>query len=291
MDYQRIYTAFIADRKAKPKPAGYVERHHILPRSLGGGDQSSNLIALTAEDHFFAHILLAKVHGGRMWAPVALMIGGQRKDWNPVRSRREYGWAKREMAAGISGENAHQFDWREHRLIHTDGRAWTGRQADMPALGFTKSLANMLLKGRVKSARGWYLDGNPKPERGGAAHPMYRPEVWNFCHVDGRTFRGTSFDLAQYAGIPRTKASNLGSGRQRVTHGWYREGLLPLPTGRGSKLPGTYGGRTVRLRHVSGAEFVGTERQACEQFALTRGNVSMVVNGKRKHTKAWTLAT
>lgn len=73
MDYHRIYLDFIKDRRAKePGLAGYSEKHHILPRSLGGDDDAENLIRLTPEDHFVAHLLLAKMHGGKMWAPVAL---------------------------------------------------------------------------------------------------------------------------------------------------------------------------------------------------------------------------
>lgn len=52
---------------------GYVERHHILPRSLGGSDDSSNLVALTAREHFVAHMLLAKMYGGTMWHAITIM--------------------------------------------------------------------------------------------------------------------------------------------------------------------------------------------------------------------------
>ena len=69
MDYRRIYSEFIVDRRTKePAVEGYTERHHIVPKSLGGTDEPANLIRLTAEDHFFAHLLLAKIHGGGMWA-------------------------------------------------------------------------------------------------------------------------------------------------------------------------------------------------------------------------------
>lgn len=39
---------------------GYKEIHHILPRCLGGKDKKSNLVALTAKEHFIIHILLCK---------------------------------------------------------------------------------------------------------------------------------------------------------------------------------------------------------------------------------------
>ena len=52
---------------------GYTERHHVLPRALGGSDDSSNLVTLTAREHFIAHMLLARMYGGSMWHAVTLM--------------------------------------------------------------------------------------------------------------------------------------------------------------------------------------------------------------------------
>ena len=45
MDYQKHHDLLIQKRgkKEKPKDNGYYERHHILPRSLGGNDSEENL--------------------------------------------------------------------------------------------------------------------------------------------------------------------------------------------------------------------------------------------------------
>lgn len=40
----------------------YHERHHILPKSLGGSDDDNNLIDLFPKEHYIAHELLAKEH-------------------------------------------------------------------------------------------------------------------------------------------------------------------------------------------------------------------------------------
>ncbi len=39
---------------------GYTESHHILPRSMSGSNEPSNLIKLSARCHYIAHLLLAK---------------------------------------------------------------------------------------------------------------------------------------------------------------------------------------------------------------------------------------
>lgn len=40
----------------------YFENHHIIPKFLNGSNNASNLILLTAREHFIAHWLLSKIH-------------------------------------------------------------------------------------------------------------------------------------------------------------------------------------------------------------------------------------
>lgn len=42
-------------------PDIYVEKHHIIPRSLGGNNSKSNIVNLTAREHFVCHLLLTKM--------------------------------------------------------------------------------------------------------------------------------------------------------------------------------------------------------------------------------------
>jgi hypothetical protein len=44
--------------------SGYVENHHIIPKSIGGNDDTSNIVALTAKEHFICHLLLTKMIAG-----------------------------------------------------------------------------------------------------------------------------------------------------------------------------------------------------------------------------------
>jgi hypothetical protein len=36
----------------------FIEKHHIIPKSMGGSNDNNNLIELTAREHFIAHLLL-----------------------------------------------------------------------------------------------------------------------------------------------------------------------------------------------------------------------------------------
>ena len=63
--YSKWYFNFIEDRKHRRLPDNvYIESHHIVPRSLGGADDKTNLIKLTAREHFVAHLLLAHMVSG-----------------------------------------------------------------------------------------------------------------------------------------------------------------------------------------------------------------------------------
>jgi 5-methylcytosine-specific restriction endonuclease McrA len=58
---------------------GYTEKHHIIPKSLGGSNEQTNLVKLTAREHFICHWLLTKMvigtkHRYQMWNAFGCMI-------------------------------------------------------------------------------------------------------------------------------------------------------------------------------------------------------------------------
>ena len=58
--YEKWYNAITLSGKI-PRD-GYTEKHHILPKSLGGKDSAENLTNLTAREHFICHWLLTKIY-------------------------------------------------------------------------------------------------------------------------------------------------------------------------------------------------------------------------------------
>ena len=62
MNYRKIYFQLIERAKTHSNLSGYTEIHHVIPKSLGGTDLKSNLVKLTAREHFIAHWLLTKVY-------------------------------------------------------------------------------------------------------------------------------------------------------------------------------------------------------------------------------------
>lgn len=63
MNYKIHYEELINTRKDRALEKDvYYERHHIIPKCLGGLDMEENLVPLTSREHYIAHWLLCKMH-------------------------------------------------------------------------------------------------------------------------------------------------------------------------------------------------------------------------------------
>jgi ssDNA-binding Zn-finger/Zn-ribbon topoisomerase 1 len=61
--YTRWYNNIILSANNRTL-TGYVERHHIIPKCLGGSNEVNNMVMLTAREHFVCHYLLTKMVEG-----------------------------------------------------------------------------------------------------------------------------------------------------------------------------------------------------------------------------------
>ena len=61
MNYKKHYDMLI-ERSRNRTLKGYYEKHHIIPKCLGGSDDKNNIAILTPEEHFLAHQLLVKIY-------------------------------------------------------------------------------------------------------------------------------------------------------------------------------------------------------------------------------------
>lgn len=84
--------------------AGYSERHHIVPRCLGGGDAPENIVRLSPEEHYVAHQLLVKMYPrnkGLVFAAKNMTLGNS-KQWRR-RNNKLYGWLRRRHSESMKG--------------------------------------------------------------------------------------------------------------------------------------------------------------------------------------------
>ena len=98
MNYKNIYDRLIEKAKSRISPEGYIERHHIIPRCLGGTDSNENIVVLTPEEHYVAHQLLVKLypdHSGLVYAANKMCIG---HDKHGRKNNKRYSWLKRKYS-------------------------------------------------------------------------------------------------------------------------------------------------------------------------------------------------
>ena len=96
MNYTKHYFALI-ERSRQRKKDGYLEKHHIVPKCMGGTDEKSNLVLLTPEEHYVAHLLLVKIYDTPSLIHAALMmtVSSSQHNVGKGRNNKLYGWLRR----------------------------------------------------------------------------------------------------------------------------------------------------------------------------------------------------
>lgn len=92
MNYRKIYKNLIESRKMRNISDAIYEKHHIIPRCMGGNNNIDNLVNLTPEEHFIAHQLLVKIYPTNH-----SLIYAANMMSNRVKNNKEYGWIKRKF--------------------------------------------------------------------------------------------------------------------------------------------------------------------------------------------------
>lgn len=109
--YTRWYYQIISSAKSKTR-TGYTEKHHIIPKSLGGNDCPNNLVTLTAREHYVCHLLLTKMvidakHRQKMfhalWAMTTLEHPARQQ--RHVQNSKSYAFARKLWSKHMSANN------------------------------------------------------------------------------------------------------------------------------------------------------------------------------------------
>lgn len=64
MNHKQIYQNIINKSKlqCRSKKDSYFEKHHIIPKTIGGDNSKENIVLLTAKEHFICHRLLCFIY-------------------------------------------------------------------------------------------------------------------------------------------------------------------------------------------------------------------------------------
>lgn len=101
MIHQKIYDAIIENakkqgrkyfRRNSPNYTTYYEKHHIIPKCLGGTNDEENLILLTAKEHFVCHKLLTYIYKENRKIAYAFHRMAFSKKYGKIVSSRDYAY-------------------------------------------------------------------------------------------------------------------------------------------------------------------------------------------------------
>lgn len=119
MNYKNIYDKIIERAKSRILD-GYTERHHIIPRSMGGSDEESNIVILTAREHYLCHWLLAKyTNDRRMWMAFSMMAAASDKHIR-ITNGKIFERARIAMSIATTGANNPMFGKKSACVSHTE---------------------------------------------------------------------------------------------------------------------------------------------------------------------------
>jgi hypothetical protein len=128
MNYSKVYSLLIEKRINYPvDPDEYFEKHHIIPKSLGGSNDSNNIVKLTPREHYIAHLLLTKMFpkGSRdeykMLCAFMMMNTISSKHKNRYSSSRLYSILRLEW---INSCKIHLKDKQKGKLNSQFGKVW-----------------------------------------------------------------------------------------------------------------------------------------------------------------------
>jgi hypothetical protein len=106
--YTKWYLS-ITSRAQQRQLEGYIERHHIIPKSIGGSNAKSNIAVLTAREHFICHRLLVKMTNGptkrKMMLALLKMcqVSGTHERYTPT--SRTFELIRKQCSEAVKGSN------------------------------------------------------------------------------------------------------------------------------------------------------------------------------------------
>ncbi|AWD90586.1 homing endonuclease [Erwinia phage Cronus] len=112
MNYKNHYEKLITRAKARVL-TDYKERHHIVPKCLGGTDDPDNIVNLTAEEHFIAHQLLVKIHPGHSGLSFSALSMCQGNKNMQRSNNKQYAWLRKKHSENISKNQTGKIYWND----------------------------------------------------------------------------------------------------------------------------------------------------------------------------------
>lgn len=241
--YRRLYNAIIENAKEqdrkKTRNGTYYERHHILPKSLGGDDSEENLVLLTAREHYLAHYLLTKFTTGPGLHSVAcawrMMNTDKRKKKSRYVNSRLYEHSKELVREAISaintgrnvGKKSAFYKHEVHVFYnHVTDKYFKCTQGELSRYGIGSSEAVRIMNGLMSKNVMLVTKDRPKPrpfKQKGYHNPATDKNVYTFIHPEHgehKTLRMTLMSMFPDHKLTVQGLTDMIKGRTKSHRGW-----------------------------------------------------------------------
>lgn len=155
--YTKWYNKIIENAKKFETRNEYTETHHIVPKCLGGSDDTSNLVKLSAREHFLCHWLLVKMTSGQSQIKMAFAFNAfrrsSRNQERPLTSR-QYNIVRKEVSKARSlllQGNTYNLGKKRGPISDETRRKISDAKKGKPVSEEGKLKRSLALKGRPKS--------------------------------------------------------------------------------------------------------------------------------------------
>lgn len=103
MNYKAIYDNLIKRASSRIIDSlAYYETHHIIPKCLGGSNDVTNLVKLTAREHYIAHLCLIKIYPGNAKLVKAAVMMCCNSNTTKRSGNRIYEWLRKKHSVAMS---------------------------------------------------------------------------------------------------------------------------------------------------------------------------------------------
>lgn len=217
--YTKWYYNIVKNAKSRVILDGYTEKHHIVPRCMGGKD-GDNIVTLTAKEHFICHRLLIKMVTGQTKCRLSYaLLWFTRKNPNhkrPTITSRQYETIRKEVAKASSilhkgkivseetikkqkmtkAQNKYKHSEESKRLISMKSKLmWENNKEMMCAVHSTPEIREKISKGNKGKKRTKEVCADISKRTAGNKNPMSRlikvtsPDGHEFvCHGNFKQF-------------------------------------------------------------------------------------------------------
>lgn len=145
MNYQKIYDDLCKRGQERILPEEvYTEKHHIIPKCLGGGNEKSNLTVLTAREHFLVHYILADrlyPKNPKLWFAFWKMLTYNEYQERYIPNSKIYEYVKQKYSETNKGPNNQNFGRKHSDEVKQEMSR--RRKGNKKPAGFGKYLADL----------------------------------------------------------------------------------------------------------------------------------------------------